>query len=140
LEPGRYPLDVNARHRLAVARIKLGEIEEGKVCLFLYLIPYEKQRLTIFFLSSFFFRFFLSCIYLSCLASIWLRSAWPACLHICFTRCYRIMSSSPWLLLLPLIAPGMPLHPVPDPRPMESWRMRISREGCMRRLSRFMKC
>jgi general transcription factor 3C polypeptide 3 (transcription factor C subunit 4) len=32
-EPGSggYELDVNARHRLAVARIKMGEIEEGKV-------------------------------------------------------------------------------------------------------------
>ncbi|KAJ8082877.1 transcription factor TFIIIC subunit tfc4 [Marasmius tenuissimus] len=28
-EPGRYPLDVNARHRLAIARIKMGETEEG---------------------------------------------------------------------------------------------------------------
>lgn len=28
---GRFPLDINARHRLAIARIKLGEIEEGKV-------------------------------------------------------------------------------------------------------------
>ena len=32
LQPGMYPLDVNARHRLAVARIKMGDIEEGKVC------------------------------------------------------------------------------------------------------------
>lgn len=31
VEPGRYPLDINARHRLAVARIKMGEIDEGKV-------------------------------------------------------------------------------------------------------------
>ncbi|TFY64254.1 hypothetical protein EVJ58_g2743 [Rhodofomes roseus] len=30
LQPGGYPLDVNARHRLAVARIKMGDIEEGK--------------------------------------------------------------------------------------------------------------
>ncbi|EPS96052.1 hypothetical protein FOMPIDRAFT_1151328 [Fomitopsis schrenkii] len=30
LQPGMYPLDVNARHRLAVARIKMGDIEEGK--------------------------------------------------------------------------------------------------------------
>ncbi|RDB18196.1 Transcription factor tau subunit sfc4 [Hypsizygus marmoreus] len=29
--PGRYPLDINARHRLAVARIKMGEVEEGKL-------------------------------------------------------------------------------------------------------------
>jgi general transcription factor 3C polypeptide 3 (transcription factor C subunit 4) len=28
---GRFPLDINARHRLAVARIKLGEFNEGKV-------------------------------------------------------------------------------------------------------------
>jgi hypothetical protein len=32
LAPGKYPLDVNARHRLAVARIKMGDIEEGVVC------------------------------------------------------------------------------------------------------------
>jgi len=32
LAPGKYPLDVNARHRLAVARIKMGDIEEGAVC------------------------------------------------------------------------------------------------------------
>lgn len=32
LAPGKYPLDVNARHRLAVARIKTGDIEEGMVC------------------------------------------------------------------------------------------------------------
>ncbi|KAG6836328.1 hypothetical protein H0H93_009078 [Arthromyces matolae] len=31
VEPGRFPLDINARHRLAVARIKMGEIEEGKL-------------------------------------------------------------------------------------------------------------
>jgi general transcription factor 3C polypeptide 3 (transcription factor C subunit 4) len=31
LPPGKYPLDVNARHRLAVARIKMGDIEEGMV-------------------------------------------------------------------------------------------------------------
>ncbi|KAH7911471.1 hypothetical protein BJ138DRAFT_1237800 [Hygrophoropsis aurantiaca] len=31
VNPGLYPLDVNARHRLAIARIKLGEIEEGKM-------------------------------------------------------------------------------------------------------------
>lgn len=29
LLPGKYPLDVNARHRLAIARIKVGDIEEG---------------------------------------------------------------------------------------------------------------
>jgi general transcription factor 3C polypeptide 3 (transcription factor C subunit 4) len=31
LEPGYFELDVNASNRLAVARIKMGEIEEGKV-------------------------------------------------------------------------------------------------------------
>lgn len=31
VQAGRYPLDVNARHRLAVARIKRGDVEEGKV-------------------------------------------------------------------------------------------------------------
>ncbi|CCM04149.1 uncharacterized protein FIBRA_06311 [Fibroporia radiculosa] len=31
LQPGIYPLDVNARHRLAVARIKMGDAEEGKI-------------------------------------------------------------------------------------------------------------
>ncbi|KAG1738029.1 hypothetical protein EDB19DRAFT_1895731 [Suillus lakei] len=31
VQPGHYPLDVNARHRLAIARIKLGEVEEGKM-------------------------------------------------------------------------------------------------------------
>lgn len=31
IQPGHYPLDVNARHRLAIARIKLGDVEEGKV-------------------------------------------------------------------------------------------------------------
>ncbi|KAJ7512667.1 TPR-like protein [Mycena galericulata] len=30
-QPGMFPLDVNARHRLAVARIKMGEIEEAKL-------------------------------------------------------------------------------------------------------------
>ncbi|KAI9443193.1 TPR-like protein [Lactarius indigo] len=29
LLPGKYPLDVNARHRLAIARIKVGDTEEG---------------------------------------------------------------------------------------------------------------
>lgn len=29
--PGHFPLDVNARNRLAVARIKMGHIDEGKV-------------------------------------------------------------------------------------------------------------
>ena len=31
LAPGRFPLDVNARHRLAVARIKMRETDEGMV-------------------------------------------------------------------------------------------------------------
>lgn len=31
IQPGCFPLDVNARHRLAVARIKMGEINEGVV-------------------------------------------------------------------------------------------------------------
>jgi general transcription factor 3C polypeptide 3 (transcription factor C subunit 4) len=31
-QPGLYALDVNARHRLAIARIKSGDVEEGKVC------------------------------------------------------------------------------------------------------------
>ncbi|KAK0189733.1 hypothetical protein F5146DRAFT_1103820 [Armillaria mellea] len=31
IDPGRYPLDVNARHRLAIARIKMGEVEESKM-------------------------------------------------------------------------------------------------------------
>jgi general transcription factor 3C polypeptide 3 (transcription factor C subunit 4) len=30
-QSGCYPLDINARHRLAVARIKMGDLEEGKV-------------------------------------------------------------------------------------------------------------
>jgi general transcription factor 3C polypeptide 3 (transcription factor C subunit 4) len=34
IQAGRFELDANARHRLAVARIKMGEIEEGKVGLF----------------------------------------------------------------------------------------------------------
>jgi hypothetical protein len=32
--PGMYELDINARHRLAVSRIKIGDIEEGQVRLF----------------------------------------------------------------------------------------------------------
>jgi general transcription factor 3C polypeptide 3 (transcription factor C subunit 4) len=31
LRPGMYPLDVNTRHRLAIARIKNGDFDEGKV-------------------------------------------------------------------------------------------------------------
>ncbi|KAJ7236030.1 hypothetical protein C8J57DRAFT_1377318 [Mycena rebaudengoi] len=30
-QPGMFPLDVNARHRLAIARIKMGEFEEAKL-------------------------------------------------------------------------------------------------------------
>lgn len=33
LPPGHYELDPNARHRLAVARIRMGDAEEGRVCL-----------------------------------------------------------------------------------------------------------
>ncbi|KAJ7259647.1 TPR-like protein [Mycena rebaudengoi] len=31
IDPGCYELDVNARHRLAIARIKMGDIDEGKI-------------------------------------------------------------------------------------------------------------
>ncbi|EIN05645.1 TPR-like protein [Punctularia strigosozonata HHB-11173 SS5] len=31
VEPGHYPLDVNARHRLGVARLKMGDLDEGKM-------------------------------------------------------------------------------------------------------------
>jgi general transcription factor 3C polypeptide 3 (transcription factor C subunit 4) len=31
VEQGHYLLDINARHRLAVARIKMGDVDEGKV-------------------------------------------------------------------------------------------------------------
>ncbi|KAJ7159083.1 TPR-like protein [Mycena crocata] len=31
VEPGYHELDVNARHRLAIARIKMGEVGEGKI-------------------------------------------------------------------------------------------------------------
>ena len=31
VQPGMYPLDINARHRLAIARIRLGDTAEGKV-------------------------------------------------------------------------------------------------------------
>ena len=33
---GNFELDPNARHRLAVARIKMGDVEEGKVSFFLF--------------------------------------------------------------------------------------------------------
>lgn len=32
VQPGYFPLDVNARHRLGVARIKMGDVNEGIVC------------------------------------------------------------------------------------------------------------
>lgn len=35
---GRFPLDINARHRLAVARIKSGDLTEGKACPSFFLI------------------------------------------------------------------------------------------------------
>lgn len=38
VKPGFYPLDINARHRLAVARIKMGDVDEGKVSLILDLV------------------------------------------------------------------------------------------------------
>ncbi|KAM5536661.1 hypothetical protein V8D89_009756 [Ganoderma adspersum] len=31
MQPGCYPLDVNARHRLAIARIRGGDVDEGKM-------------------------------------------------------------------------------------------------------------
>ncbi|KAI5998108.1 hypothetical protein EDD15DRAFT_2243627 [Pisolithus albus] len=31
VQPGYYPLDINARHRLAVSRIKMGDLGEGKM-------------------------------------------------------------------------------------------------------------
>lgn len=31
VRPGMYPLEINARHRLALARLKMGDINEGKV-------------------------------------------------------------------------------------------------------------
>lgn len=31
LRPGHFPLDINARHRLAVARLKIGDVDEGRV-------------------------------------------------------------------------------------------------------------
>ena len=38
IQAGRFELDANARHRLAVARIKKGEIEKGKVSLVLLVV------------------------------------------------------------------------------------------------------
>lgn len=48
VEPGRFPLDINARHRLAVARIKMGEIEEGKV----WLLPPSVTSITSYFVLA----------------------------------------------------------------------------------------
>ncbi|KAG6331587.1 hypothetical protein ID866_7502 [Astraeus odoratus] len=31
VQPGYYPLDINARHRLAISRLKMGDLEEGKM-------------------------------------------------------------------------------------------------------------
>ncbi|KAF7344575.1 hypothetical protein MSAN_01939600 [Mycena sanguinolenta] len=31
IQPGRFPLDVNSRHRLTIARIKMGEIQEAQL-------------------------------------------------------------------------------------------------------------
>ena len=39
VQPGMYPLDVNARHRLAVARIKMGDINEGRVRIAGFSVP-----------------------------------------------------------------------------------------------------
>jgi hypothetical protein len=38
IRAGRFELDANARHRLAVARIKIGEIEGGKLSLVLLVV------------------------------------------------------------------------------------------------------
>ena len=43
---GNFELDPNARHRLAVARIKMGDVDEGKVSLFLEIL--SRSRLLIF--------------------------------------------------------------------------------------------
>jgi general transcription factor 3C polypeptide 3 (transcription factor C subunit 4) len=32
VQPGMFPLELNARHRLAIARIRIWALEEGKVC------------------------------------------------------------------------------------------------------------
>lgn len=42
---GNFELDPNARHRLAVARIKMGDVEEGKVCCF---ISYSRSHVLTF--------------------------------------------------------------------------------------------
>lgn len=57
VEPGRFPLDINARHRLAVARIKMGEIEEGRV----WLLPPLVTSITYFVLASCKCRTFTRC-------------------------------------------------------------------------------
>lgn len=43
---GYYNLDTNARHRLAVARIKMGDTEEGKVCRFVVFAVISLLRLS----------------------------------------------------------------------------------------------
>lgn len=49
ITPGMYELDINARHRLAVSRIKLGDVEEGQVQFFslsstIYRLPADKMH------------------------------------------------------------------------------------------------
>ena len=46
VQPGGYELDVNARQRLAVARIKMGDTEEGKVCILLVPPPHDADSCT----------------------------------------------------------------------------------------------
>lgn len=43
VHPGMYPLDVNARHRLAISRIKMGDISEGNVRLCEFLMSHSKM-------------------------------------------------------------------------------------------------
>lgn len=40
VQPGMYPLDINARHRLAIARIKMGDMGDGKVGPYYNIISY----------------------------------------------------------------------------------------------------
>ena len=47
VQAGNFELDPNARHRLAVARIKMGDVEEGKVSFFIL----SRSRMLIFSLS-----------------------------------------------------------------------------------------
>jgi len=46
VRPGWYPLDVNARHRLAIARIKMGDVDEGKVGIFPPFLPVGNDTLS----------------------------------------------------------------------------------------------